>query len=162
MPQEVPSPVPARFAFTLNGQSREARGPRDLPLLWYLRDTLGLTGTKFGCGKGICGACTVVEGSTAVRACQVTIEQASGKNYTTIEGLSPDGTHPVQRAWLAENVAQCGYCQPGMILEVVALLLRDARPGASEIASALDGHVCRCGSYPRIRKAIERVVHEQP
>jgi isoquinoline 1-oxidoreductase subunit alpha len=138
---------------TINGKKQVVDAPDDMPLLWVLRDRLGMTGTKYGCGFGICGSCTILEGDRAVRACQVTFAQAKGKSYTTIEGLSTDGTHPIQQAWLAEDVAQCGYCQPGMMLELRALLRAKKNPSANEIDEALGDHVCRCGSYPRIRKA---------
>lgn len=137
----------------VNGQRRRVDAPDDMPLLWVLRDLLGLTGTKYGCGVGACGSCTVLENATAVRSCQTTLAEAAGKSYVTIEGLSKNGDHPIQRAWIVEDVAQCGYCQPGMILELRALLKRNAKPSAAEIDEALSDHVCRCGSYPRIRKA---------
>jgi len=147
----------ARFALTVNGRRHEvdAADP-DMPLLWVLRDRLKLTGTKYGCGMGVCGACTVLKGREAVRSCQVPISAASGLRFTTIEGLSPDGSHPCQRAWLEEDVAQCGYCQPGMILEAVALL--DGKPGPSDgdIDTAFSDHVCRCGTHQRLRRAVHR------
>jgi len=147
----------ARYRFTVNGRAREVEAADpDMPLLWVLRDRLGLTGTKFGCGMGACGACTVLMAGEAVRACQVPVSAAEGRRFTTIEGLSPDGSHPCQRAWLAEDVAQCGYCQPGMILEAAALLVRRPRPSDAEIDHAFDGHVCRCGTYARIRRAVRR------
>jgi len=125
----------------------------NMPLLWVLRDLLGLTGTKYGCGVGACGSCTVLENGVAVRSCQTTLAEAAGKSYVTIEGLSKNGDHPIQRAWIVEDVAQCGYCQPGMMLELRALLKRNADPSPAQIDEALSDHVCRCGSYPRIRKA---------
>lgn len=137
----------------VNGQRRRVDAPDDMPLLWVLRDLLGLTGTKYGCGVGACGSCTVLENGAAVRSCQTTLAEAAGKSYVTIEGLSKDGDHPIQRAWIVEDVAQCGYCQPGMILELRALLKRNAKTSAEDIDAALSDHVCRCGSYPRIRKA---------
>ena len=147
----------ARYRFTVNGEPREvdAADP-DMPLLWVLRDRLGLTGTKFGCGMGVCGACTVLMAGEAIRSCQVPVSGAAGRKFTTIEGLSPDGGHPCQKAWLAEDVAQCGYCQPGMILEAAALLARTPRPTDAEVDHAFDGHVCRCGTYARIRRAVRR------
>lgn len=148
----------ARFRLTVNGEARSIEGDGTTPLLWTLRDELGLTGTKFGCGEGLCGACTVLEEVVAVRACQVTLAAAMGRRYTTIEGLSADGSHPVQRAWLDENVAQCGYCQPGMLLEIAALVAREPRPTPEDVAAALDGHLCRCGTYPRIARAVARLV----
>lgn len=138
---------------TINGKPHDVEADEDMPLLWVLRDVLGMTGTKYGCGVGICGSCTVLENGTAVRACQIPFRAAVGQNYTTIEGLSPDGKHPIQQAWLTEDVAQCGYCQPGMMLELRGLLGSTADPTPAEIDGALSGHVCRCGSYPRIRKA---------
>jgi aerobic-type carbon monoxide dehydrogenase small subunit (CoxS/CutS family) len=143
----------ARKTIEINGQRRIVDAPDDMPLLWVLRDVLGLTGTKYGCGVGACGACTVLENGVAVRSCQIAVTGATGKSYVTIEGLSKNGDHPIQRAWIAEDVAQCGYCQPGMILELRALLKREAAPSLAEIDEALSDHVCRCGSYPRIRKA---------
>ena len=137
----------------VNGRRRSVDAPGDMPLLWVLRDLLGLTGTKYGCGVGACGSCTVLESGVAVRSCQTTLADAAGKSYVTIEGLSKDGDHPIQRAWIVEDVAQCGYCQPGMMLELRSLLKRNAKPSADEIDEALSDHVCRCGSYPRIRKA---------
>jgi isoquinoline 1-oxidoreductase subunit alpha len=145
------------ITLTINGRPRTADVDSDTPLLWVLRDSLGLTGTKYGCGAGICGACTVLEGSTAVRSCQITAAGANGKSFTTIEGLSAaNELHPCQRAWLDEDVAQCGYCQPGMIMEAAALLRATPHPSATQVDDAMAGHVCRCGTYPRIRKAIER------
>ncbi|HEX6178658.1 MAG TPA: (2Fe-2S)-binding protein [Thermoanaerobaculia bacterium] len=141
---------------TINGRQHAVDADADMPLLWILRDQLNLTGTKYGCGVGICGACTVLEGSTAVRACQVTASTAAGRRYTTIEGLSPDGSHPCQRAWIETDTAQCGYCQPGMIMSACALLKQSPKPTDAEIDSQLADHVCRCGSYPRIRKAVHR------
>jgi len=129
---------------------------RDTPLLWVLRDNLGLTGTKFGCGIGLCGACTIHLDGQAPRACLVPIDRAIGASITTIEGLSPDGSHPLQRAWLAEQVAQCGYCQPGQIMSAAALLAASPRPSSSEIERAMAGNLCRCGTYQRIRRAIQR------
>lgn len=146
----------ARYELTINGERRVVEAQPDTPLLWILRDNLNLTGTKYGCGEGICGSCTVLDGDVAVRTCQITVESAAGHSYTTIEGLSQDGTHPCQTAWLEEQVAQCGYCQPGMILEVCALLRRDPDPTPEAIDAAIAEHVCRCGSYPRIRSAVRR------
>ena len=118
-----------------------------------LRDLLGMTGTKYGCGAGLCGSCTILEGDSPVRSCQLPLSAAAGKTYTTIEGLAGDGSHPIQKAWLEEQVAQCGYCQPGMMLEVRALLKTNSSPSDQDIDDAIGEHVCRCGSYPRIRKA---------
>jgi isoquinoline 1-oxidoreductase alpha subunit len=144
----------ARFALDINGKQRVVDVDGDTPLLWVLRDNLGLTGTKFGCGVGVCGACTVLEGTRGIRACQVIVKDAVGKRFTTIEGLSKDGSHPCQRAWLEEDVAQCGYCQSGMIMAACALLEVKPRPTDADIDSAMADHVCRCGTYVRIRKAI--------
>ncbi len=147
----------------VNGTPRdwdEADG--DLELLWALRDRLGLTGTKFGCGVGDCGACTVLVDGDATRSCQVPLSAVAGRRITTIEGLSKDGGHPCQRAWLAEDVAQCGYCQPGMIMEAAALVGRPKAPSVSELETALGTHLCRCGTYFRIRRAIRRLAEPGP
>ena len=141
---------------TVNGRVRTVDADADTPLLWILRDTLGLTGTKFGCGQGVCGSCTVHLDGKAVKSCQTTLKEASGHAIVTVEGLSKDGSHPVQQAWLAEDVAQCGYCQPGMIMTAAALLKHSAHPTDGEIDEAFADHVCRCGTYPRVRKAVHR------
>jgi isoquinoline 1-oxidoreductase alpha subunit len=147
---------------TVNGASREVEAADpEMPLLWVVRDRLGLTGTKYGCGVGACGACTVHVDGTAMRSCQVPLSAVAGRRVTTIEGLSPDGRHPCQLAWLAEDVAQCGYCQPGMIMEAAALAGGPKRAGVAEIEAALSGHVCRCGTYARMRRAIRRVAGER-
>jgi isoquinoline 1-oxidoreductase subunit alpha len=137
-----------------------ADAPPDMPLLWVLRDRLGMTGTKYGCGVGVCGACTILEGKNAVRACQIRIADAAGRSFTTIEGLSPDGSHPCQRAWLEEDVAQCGYCQAGMLMSACALLAAKPKPTDGDIDEALSDHVCRCGTYPRIRAAVHRAAKD--
>lgn len=139
---------------TVNGRRRSFTGDPETPLLWVLRDHLGLTGTKYGCGVGVCGACTVLSRGQAVRSCQVPIRDAAGGVFTTIEGLSADGSHPCQRAWLAADVAQCGYCQPGMILTAAALIGARPEPTDAEIDDVLSGLVCRCGTYPRMRQAV--------
>ncbi|HMK08166.1 MAG TPA: (2Fe-2S)-binding protein [Anaerolineales bacterium] len=126
------------------------------PLLWVLRDVLGLTGTKYGCGAGLCGCCTVHVDGEATRSCIAPVAGAAGRAVTTIEGLSPDGKHPVQQAWLAEDVAQCGYCQPGQIMTAAAFLTRNPHPTDEEIDRAMGPTLCRCGTYPRIRKAVRR------
>ena len=151
----------ARVTLTVNGVARsvDAADP-DTPLLWVLRDRLGLTGTKYGCGVGACGACTVHVDGAATRSCQVPLSAAAGRRVTTIEGLSNDGGHPCQLAWLAEDVAQCGYCQPGMIMEAAALFAAAERPRAGRVEAALSGHVCRCGTYGRMRRAIRRLAGE--
>jgi aerobic-type carbon monoxide dehydrogenase small subunit (CoxS/CutS family) len=141
---------------TINGQSRTVEVDDDTPLLWVLRDSLGLTGTKFGCGIGVCGACTVLEKDEALRSCQIAARDAVGRSFTTIEGLSSDANHPCQRAWLEEDVAQCGFCQPGMILNACALLRAHQNPDDETIDEVMSASVCRCGTYPRIRKAIHR------
>ena len=143
---------------SINGQARSVDSPADTPLLWVLRDELGLTGTKYGCGVGVCGACTVHVDGVATKSCLLPAAAAAGKSVRTIEGLSVDGTHPVQRAWLEEDVAQCGYCQPGMIMEMAALLARPARPSEADVDAAIDDHVCRCGTYARIRRAARRAM----
>jgi isoquinoline 1-oxidoreductase alpha subunit len=127
-----------------------------MPLLWYLRDELGLTGTKFGCGVAACGACTVHLEGDAVRACQTTVSDADGKSVITIEGLDPQGNHPLQKAWRAMNVPQCGYCQAGQIMQAAALLKQSPKPTDSDIDEAMNGNICRCGTYQRIRAAIKQ------
>lgn len=145
-----------RFSLSVNGRSHAVDAQPDMPLLWVLRDRLQLTGTKYGCGEGVCGACTVHEDGEALRSCLVSISEAAGRSFVTIEGLSPDGSHPCQRAWLEEDVAQCGYCQPGMIMAAAALLKEKPRPGDAEIDAALSGSVCRCGTFERLRRAVKR------
>jgi len=140
----------------VNGSSRPVDLAPETPLLWALRDTLVLTGTKFGCGIGACGSCTVLLDGAPVRSCQVSVADAAGRKITTIEGLSPDGTHPVQRAWIADEVPQCGYCQSGQIIAAAALLARKPQPTDADIDDAMDGILCRCGTYERIRRAIHR------
>jgi aerobic-type carbon monoxide dehydrogenase small subunit (CoxS/CutS family) len=146
----------ALIAFTVNGTRRTVDVPPDTPLLWVLRDTLGLTGTRFGCGIAQCGACTVHLDGAAVRSCTLPVSGAANRRITTIEGLSADGSHPVQRAWVEEDVPQCGYCQAGMIMSAAALLARTPAPGRAEVDAALRGHICRCGTYDRIRRAVSR------
>ena len=145
-----------KFNITINARKQEISAAPDMPLLWALRDLLHLTGTKFGCGAGICGACTIHEGQEAVRSCQITVAQAAGKSYTTIEGLSAAGDHPCQRAWLEEDVAQCGYCQPGQMMSATALLAQNKNPSDADIDAFMSGNICRCGTYPRIRAAIKQ------
>jgi isoquinoline 1-oxidoreductase alpha subunit len=149
----------AGYALTVNGRKRtvESADP-DLPLLWVLRDLLGLTGTKYGCGVGVCGACTVHVDGQAMRSCQVPVSSLAGRTITTIEGLSLDGVHPCQRAWLDEDVAQCGYCQPGMIMTCAAALRGPARATRESVEAALSEHVCRCGTYGRVRRAVARLL----
>jgi isoquinoline 1-oxidoreductase alpha subunit len=139
----------------LNGSTRAVDADPAMPLLWAVRDLLGLTGTKFGCGIGACGACTVHLNGQAVRSCITAIGDVGDQEITTIEGLSPDGTHPVQRAWVANNVPQCGYCQAGQIMQAAALLKDTPKPTDQQITDAMSGNVCRCGTYQRIRAAIK-------
>jgi isoquinoline 1-oxidoreductase subunit alpha len=146
----------AAINFTVNGQRQNVDVPPQMPLLWVLRDTLGLTGTKFGCGMGLCGACTVHIDGQALRSCSTQISGVAGKTVTTIEGLSPNGTHIVQQAWLEVDVPQCGYCQPGQIMTAAALLSKTPNPTDTEIDSAMRGNICRCGTYQSIRAAIHR------
>jgi isoquinoline 1-oxidoreductase subunit alpha len=142
--------------FTLNGKPATVDVNPDMPLLWVLRDTLNMTGTKFGCGLGLCGACTVHIDGEAIRSCISPISSVAGKKVVTIEGLSADSSHPVQRAWIEIDVPQCGYCQSGQIMTASALLAKTPKPTDSEIEDAMTGNICRCGTYPRIRKAIHR------
>jgi isoquinoline 1-oxidoreductase alpha subunit len=139
----------------INGVQHVIDVDPNMPLLWALRDVLGLHGTKFGCGVGACGACTVHLDGEAVRSCITAVGEAAGKGVTTIEGLSEDGSHPVQRAWIANNVPQCGYCQPGQIMQAASLLKQNPHPTDQEIIDAMSGNVCRCGTYLRIRAAIK-------
>ncbi len=140
----------------VNGQTRQVQSEGDTPLLWVLRDELRLTGTKFGCGIAQCGACTVHVGGEAVRSCQTTVGQVGVRPVTTIEGLSDNRDHPLQQAWIAEEVPQCGYCQAGQLMSAAALLARTSRPTDADIDSAMAGNICRCGTYQRIRAAIQR------
>ena len=142
--------------FTVNGKAQNFTGDPETPLLWYLRDIVGMTGTKFGCGRALCGACTVHVDGTAVRSCQVQVGDIEGQAVVTIEGLSPDGNHPVQKAWRDLNVAQCGYCQVGQIMQAASLLKDTPKPTDQQILDAMSGNICRCGTYPRIRAAIKR------
>ena len=144
----------------VNKQSRTYNGDPQMPLMWFLRDELGLTGTKFGCGVGLCGACTVHVDGKSVRSCAVGMNEVAGKSVTTIEGLSPDGNHPVQKAWRAENVPQCGYCQPGQITQGAALLNENKKPTDDQILAAMSGNICRCGCYQRIFTAIKAAAKE--
>jgi isoquinoline 1-oxidoreductase subunit alpha len=144
------------ITFTLNGKSQSVDVDPQMPLLWVLRDTLNMTGTKFGCGMALCGACTVHVNGEAARSCQTAISAVAGKKVTTIEGLSANGLHPVQEAWIAEDVPQCGYCQSGQIMSAVALLAKKPNPTDADIDDFMSGNICRCGTYQRIRKAIHR------
>jgi len=140
----------------VNGKEHDLTAPEQMPLLWVLRDLLGLTGTKFGCGMAHCGACTVHLDGEAVRSCVLPVGIVGSRSVTTIEGLSPDGTHPVQRAWIEKDVVQCGYCQPGQIMAAAALVKAKKKPSDAEIDAALSGNLCRCGTYQRIRAAVRR------
>jgi aerobic-type carbon monoxide dehydrogenase small subunit (CoxS/CutS family) len=162
--------VPSRSSFraevgsviqlTVNGKAQSVDVAPDTPLLWVLRDTLGLVGTKYGCGMAQCGACTVHLDGEATRSCITPVGQVGGKAIVTIEGLSADGSHPVQQAWVAEQVPQCGYCQSGQIMSAAALLASTPRPTDAEIDTAMSGNICRCGTYQRIRAAIHRAAGE--
>jgi len=144
----------AAIKFTLNGKSQTVDVVPQMPLLWVLRDTLGLTGTKFGCGMALCGACTVHINGQPIRACVTPISSVAGKTVTTIEGLSANNSHPVQRAWIEEDVPQCGYCQSGQIMTAAALLAKAPNPTDADIDEAMRGNICRCGTYQSIRRAI--------
>jgi len=149
------------FTLLINGKSQDVDVEPETPLLWVLRDTVGLTGTKYGCGMGLCGACTVHLDCKAVRSCQTPVKSVGTKKITTIEGLGKDGLHPVQEAWIAEQVPQCGYCQSGQIMQAVSLLRDKPHPTLDEINDGMAGNICRCGTYQRIRRAIQRVAREQ-
>jgi isoquinoline 1-oxidoreductase alpha subunit len=144
----------------VNGVSRSFNGDPNMPLLWYLRDMLQMTGTKFGCGMALCGACTVHRNGEAIRSCSTPMQGVAGAEITTIEGLSQDGSHPVQKAWIEINVPQCGYCQPGQMMQAAALLKKNAKPSDAEIDAAMSGNICRCGTYQRIRKAVKTAAGE--
>jgi len=144
------------YTLSINGARHTVEAPSDMPLLWVIRDLVGLTGTKFGCGVGQCRACVVHLNGAAVFSCQIPVTAAQGQDITTIEGLSDDGSHPVQRAWIEEDVPQCGYCQPGQIMAAAALLAQNHAPSDDEIDAAMAGNICRCGTYNRIRAAIHR------
>ena len=145
-----------KFTLLINGQSRTVYAPADTPLLWILRDHLDLVGTKYGCGMGVCGACTVHLNGVPMRSCQMPVSTAVGVKITTIEGLSADGAHPLQRAWVEQDVAQCGYCQSGQIMTAAALLAANPKPSDSDIDNAMAGNLCRCATYLRIRSGIHR------
>lgn len=148
------------YTLRVNGTSKQVNVDADTRLLWVLRDVLGLTGTKFGCGIAQCGACTVHLDGAAVRSCTTQVSQVGNRSITTIEGLSPDANHPVQRAWIEEDVPQCGYCQVGQVMAAAALLKKTPRPTDEDIDDAMTGNVCRCGTYDRIRRAIHRAAQE--
>ena len=149
------------ISFTLNGKPQTVEVDPQMPLLWVLRDTLNMTGTKYGCGMALCGACTVHINGEASRSCITPVSAVAGKKITTIEGLSADGSHPVQQAWMEEDVPQCGYCQSGQIMSAVALLSKKPKPTDVEIDDFMSGNICRCGTYQRIRKAIHRAAELQ-
>ena len=142
------------ISLKVNGRSQSVDVEPDTPLLWVIRDSIGLTGTKFGCGKGLCGACTVHLNGEPIRSCSTPVSAAAGKNITTVEGLSKDNSHPLQRAWIALDVPQCGYCQSGQLMSAAALLAKNPKPSDADIDAAMSGNVCRCGTYQRIRAAI--------
>jgi aerobic-type carbon monoxide dehydrogenase small subunit (CoxS/CutS family) len=144
---------------SVNGRSQTVNVPADMPLLWVLRDTVGLTGTKFGCGMALCGACTVLLDGEATRSCVTPVSAVGTRSITTIEGLSAAGDHPVQRAWIAEDVPQCGFCQSGQVMAAAALLARNPRPSDADIDTAMT-NICRCGTYQRIRRAVHRAARE--
>jgi isoquinoline 1-oxidoreductase alpha subunit len=147
-------------AFNVNGKPVSVNAEPDTPLLWIIRDHLKLTGTKFGCGAGLCGACTVHVDGRAVRSCQTALSDVEGASVTTIEGLSPDSSHPLQKAWVAEQVPQCGYCQSGQIMQAAELLRQYPAPSRDRIIDHMDGNICRCGTYTRIIAAIQRASRE--
>jgi isoquinoline 1-oxidoreductase subunit alpha len=147
-------------AFKVNGKPVSVDAEADTPLLWAVREHLKLTGTKFGCGAGLCGACTVHVNGKAVRSCQTALSEVAGASVTTIEGLSPDSSHPLQKAWVAEQVPQCGYCQSGQIMKAAELLAQNKRPSRDEIVRHMNGNICRCGTYTRIVAAIQRASAE--
>jgi isoquinoline 1-oxidoreductase subunit alpha len=146
--------------FKVNGVARSFDGDPEMPLLWYLRDSLGLTGTKYGCGMALCGACTVLENGKAIRSCTKQMGSAGGLEFTTIEGISANGLHTVQKAWIAVDVPQCGYCQPGQIMQAVSLLAEKPKPTDADIDDIMAGNICRCGTYQRIRAAIKEAAEE--
>ena len=150
----------ASVGFSVNGQSVSVDATPGTPLLWVIREHLKLTGTKFGCGGGYCGACTVHLDGAAVRSCQTPVEKASGRKVTTIEGLSATSEHPLQKAWVAEQVPQCGYCQSGQIMQAATLLAKNKAPSREQIVRHMDGNICRCGTYQRIVRAIQRAAKE--
>ncbi len=147
-------------AFTINGKPASVDADGNTPLLWVIREHLKLTGTKFGCGAGLCGACTVHLEGKAVRSCQTQVSEIANKKITTIEGLSPNSSHPLQKAWVAEQVPQCGYCQSGQIMQAASLLAKSKTPTREQIVQHMNGNICRCGTYQRIVRAIERAARE--
>jgi isoquinoline 1-oxidoreductase alpha subunit len=151
----------ATIKLIVNGIEQTVEVASDTPLLWVLRDTLELTGTKFGCGEGVCGSCTVHLDGEPIRSCITAVGEVADHEITTIEGLSPDGSHPLQQAWIAERVSQCGYCQPGQIMQAAALLVQNPHPTDDDIDNEMSGNICRCGTYQRIRRAIHRAAGEE-
>ena len=151
----------SEIILVVNGEKFDLDVPPEMPLLWVLRDVLGLTGTKYGCGIGLCGTCTVLVDGKAVRSCLLPVTSVTESEITTIEGLSPDGSHPLQQAWVEDGVSECGYCQPGQILTAVDLLSRNPNPSDEEIDDAMTRVLCRCGSYNRIRRAIHRAAQAE-
>ena len=151
----------AHFVLQVNGRERAVDAALEMPLLWALRDLLNMTGTKYGCGIGMCGACTVHLDGQAVRSCQTPVTSVGSRKVTTIEGLSGDGSHPLQRAWIAEQVPQCGYCQSGQIMQAAALMAKTPHPTREQIDQGMTGNICRCATYQRIRRAIERAAGEK-
>jgi isoquinoline 1-oxidoreductase subunit alpha len=150
----------AAISLTVNGKAATVEAEPDTPLLWVVREHMQLTGTKFGCGSGLCGACTVHIDGKAMRSCQIAVSKVVGKKVTTIEGLSPNTSHPLQKAFIAEQVPQCGYCQSGQIMQAAALLATNKKPTREQIVTHMDGNICRCGTYPRIVRAIQRAARE--
>ena len=145
----------------VNGSAQTFDGDPEMPVLWYLRDILGMTGTKFGCGMALCGACTVLENGKAIRSCSTQMKQVEGREITTIEGISTHGPHPVQKAWVEANVPQCGYCQTGQIMQAISLLSAKPHPTDDDIDDGMAGNICRCGTYQRIRAAIKEAAKER-
>jgi isoquinoline 1-oxidoreductase alpha subunit len=144
----------------VNGKTFNVKAEPDTPLLWVIRDEIGLTGTKFGCGMALCGACTVQLDGVAIRSCQTPVSSVAGKSITTVESLSPNNSHPLQKAWIAHDVPQCGYCQSGQLMSAAALLAKNKNPSDADIDAAMSGNICRCGTYPRIRAAIKTAAAE--
>jgi isoquinoline 1-oxidoreductase subunit alpha len=162
MHRDIPTEEEAgtMVSFTINGRQVQSDAPEDTPLLWVVRDEIGLTGTKYGCGAARCGACTVHVDGVAVRSCVTPVSMVEGSEVLTIEGLAPDGDHPLVRAWVAEQVPQCGYCQSGQIMQAAGLLQNNPNPSREDIRSHMSGNICRCGTYTRITRAIERAAQE--
>jgi isoquinoline 1-oxidoreductase subunit alpha len=150
----------AKFSLLVNGEKRNVNVDDDTPLLWVLRDTLGLTGTKFGCGEGLCGVCMVHINGKAEKSCSITIKEVAGKAITTIEGMAADKNNPIFKTWIDLEVSQCGYCQPGQIMTLAALLNNNKKPTHQEISDTMTGVLCRCGTYQRIKEAVEKIVEE--